>query len=64
MLLRLGAIRLTAEEAKGTRMEELPLEVHDMVSPKKQTDIHFRISAVRANNPDHPLVRPGFKFFK
>eukprot|EP00972_Heterocapsa_arctica_P023887 3518170-Heterocapsa_arctica.AAC.1 len=45
-------------------MEELHLELHDMVSPRMKTDRNFRISAVRANDPDHPLVRPGFKFFK
>eukprot|EP00972_Heterocapsa_arctica_P027097 3984987-Heterocapsa_arctica.AAC.1 len=60
MLLRLGAIRLTAEEAKEVIMEELHLESHDMVSPRTKTDRNFRITAVRANDPDHPLERPGF----
>eukprot|EP00972_Heterocapsa_arctica_P087087 12838270-Heterocapsa_arctica.AAC.1 len=60
---RLGAIRLTAEEAKEAIMEELHLELHDMVSSRTKTDRNFRISVVRANDPDHPLVRPGFKFF-
>eukprot|EP00972_Heterocapsa_arctica_P075404 11123083-Heterocapsa_arctica.AAC.1 len=55
MLLRLGAIRLTTEEAKEAIMEELHLELHDMVSPRTRTDRNFRISAVRANDPDHPL---------
>eukprot|EP00972_Heterocapsa_arctica_P049280 7253614-Heterocapsa_arctica.AAC.1 len=64
MLLRLGAIRLTAEEAKEAIMEELHLDTHDMVTPRTKTDRHFRISVVRANDPDHPLERPGFKFFK
>eukprot|EP00972_Heterocapsa_arctica_P008426 1230904-Heterocapsa_arctica.AAC.1 len=30
VLLRLGAIRLTAEEATEVIMEELPLDFHDM----------------------------------
>eukprot|EP00972_Heterocapsa_arctica_P018199 2688870-Heterocapsa_arctica.AAC.1 len=64
MLLRLGAIRLTAEEAKEVIMEELHLDLHDMVSPIMKSDRNFIISAVRAYDPDHPLERPGFKFFK
>eukprot|EP00972_Heterocapsa_arctica_P056332 8310320-Heterocapsa_arctica.AAC.1 len=45
MLLRLGVIRLTAEEAKEARMEELHLELHDIVSPRTKTDRNFIISA-------------------
>eukprot|EP00972_Heterocapsa_arctica_P104417 15389583-Heterocapsa_arctica.AAC.1 len=33
---------------------ELHLESHDMVSPRRKTDRHFIISAVRANDPDRP----------
>eukprot|EP00972_Heterocapsa_arctica_P095702 14114106-Heterocapsa_arctica.AAC.1 len=29
-----------------------------------RSDRNFRISATRAYDPDHPLERPGFEFFK
>eukprot|EP00972_Heterocapsa_arctica_P063752 9405669-Heterocapsa_arctica.AAC.1 len=29
-----------------------------------KSDRNFRISVVRANDPDQPRERPGFKFFK
>eukprot|EP00972_Heterocapsa_arctica_P050251 7390613-Heterocapsa_arctica.AAC.1 len=45
-------------------MEELHLGLHDMVSPRMKSARNVRISAVRANDPDHPLERPGFKFYK
>eukprot|EP00972_Heterocapsa_arctica_P028395 4174080-Heterocapsa_arctica.AAC.1 len=45
-------------------MEELHLDVHYMVSPRRKTDRNFRICAVRANDSEHPQERPGFKFFK
>eukprot|EP00972_Heterocapsa_arctica_P001397 204636-Heterocapsa_arctica.AAC.1 len=64
MLLRLGAIILTTEEAKDVITEELHLGLHDMVSPIMKSDRNFIISAVRTYDPDHPLERPGFKFFK
>eukprot|EP00972_Heterocapsa_arctica_P054615 8044437-Heterocapsa_arctica.AAC.1 len=63
-LLRLGAIILTAEEAKEAISEELHFRVHYMDSPRMRSDRNFGISAARAYNPEHPLERPGFKFFK
>eukprot|EP00972_Heterocapsa_arctica_P012236 1794321-Heterocapsa_arctica.AAC.1 len=64
MLLRLGAIILTTEEAKEVILEELHFGVHYVDSPRMRSDRNFIISAVRAYDPDHPLDRPGFKFFK
>eukprot|EP00972_Heterocapsa_arctica_P067731 9999822-Heterocapsa_arctica.AAC.1 len=59
-LLRLGAIRLTMEEAKEATMEELHLDHHYMVSPRMKSDRNVGISVVRANDPDQPQERPGF----
>eukprot|EP00972_Heterocapsa_arctica_P002019 289801-Heterocapsa_arctica.AAC.1 len=53
-----------AEEAKEVRMEELHLEPHYMVSPRTKTGRNCKISAVRENDPDHPLKQTDFKFFK
>eukprot|EP00972_Heterocapsa_arctica_P058746 8661509-Heterocapsa_arctica.AAC.1 len=35
-----------------------------MDSPRMRTDRHFRISAARAIDPEHPQERPDFKFYK
>eukprot|EP00972_Heterocapsa_arctica_P100663 14842389-Heterocapsa_arctica.AAC.1 len=61
--LELGAIILTAEEAKEA-MEGLHFGVHHMDSPRMRSDRNFRISATRACDPDYPQERPGFKIFK
>eukprot|EP00972_Heterocapsa_arctica_P091402 13485686-Heterocapsa_arctica.AAC.1 len=63
-LLRLGAIRLTVEEAKEAITEQLHFGVHYMDSPIMRSDRPFIISAARAYDPEHPLERPVFKFFK
>eukprot|EP00972_Heterocapsa_arctica_P049717 7315162-Heterocapsa_arctica.AAC.1 len=64
-LLRLGAIRLTMEEAKDAIMEELHLDHHFMVPPSRmKADRNFIISVVMTQDPDQPQERPGFKFFK
>eukprot|EP00972_Heterocapsa_arctica_P033804 4975593-Heterocapsa_arctica.AAC.1 len=57
-LLRLGAIRLTAEEVKKVISEQLYFGVHYMYSPRMRSDRNFRISAARTYDPDHPLERP------
>eukprot|EP00972_Heterocapsa_arctica_P007664 1116782-Heterocapsa_arctica.AAC.1 len=57
-LLRLGAIRLTAEEAKKVISEQLHFGVHYMDSPRMRSDRNFRISGARAYDPNHPLERP------
>eukprot|EP00972_Heterocapsa_arctica_P078925 11638234-Heterocapsa_arctica.AAC.1 len=35
-----------------------------MDSPRIRSDRNFIISAARAYDPQHPLERPGLKFFK
>eukprot|EP00972_Heterocapsa_arctica_P049865 7333988-Heterocapsa_arctica.AAC.1 len=52
------------EEAKEAILEELHLEQHFMDSPRTKSDRQFRISVVRANDPDQAQERPGVKFFK
>eukprot|EP00972_Heterocapsa_arctica_P095932 14155205-Heterocapsa_arctica.AAC.1 len=63
-LLRIGAIRLTTEDAKEVIMEGLHVGTHYMDSPRMRSDRNFRISGVRACDPEHLSDRPGFKFFK
>eukprot|EP00972_Heterocapsa_arctica_P021222 3124266-Heterocapsa_arctica.AAC.1 len=62
-LLRLGAIRLTMEEAKEVIMAEMQLDHHHMDSRRTKTDRNLRHSVVMAFDPDQPHERAGFKFF-